>query len=1043
MLQSFSIFLKKSKYLDQRNFAVSLIFFILFSFCFPTFAEQLSVKNFSITEGLARNQTSTIFSDSRGFVWVGTADGLSRSDGYEFTSYTTQNGLPHPVISGIAETENGVYWVATHGGLCLINFNTPLDENRKLDIQKVKLGNTDNLTIFSIFLDKKKQLWAGTRDGLFKIRRENNEFFSERIPLGKDYLPRREGIGNFIEDQNQNFWISTPDGLFRIDSDSKVIRYSLAKNDYFDRLGSISIDEKGRLWIGGLDGLFILKPTVSDEPLKQISQTENQIKLPENAGEFAYFDEKNGLVDKRVLEIFHSADNQIWIAGRKGVSLFDGEKFNNFTTKNGLISDEILCFGEDATGNIWIGTESTGVMRVARNGFTTYTIADGLFDNRISSVFEGNDGEIYAVDGNRNISSFKDGKFINVKPNFPAKITEFGWSWQNPVLQSKDGEWWFATAQGLVRFPKVKNTKELANIAPIAVYDSSNDLAGNQVYRLFEAKNGDIWFSNFAPPNAGITRWERLTNTFHKVSNKQLENLSAYSFAEDNLGNIWLGLSNGKIARLNNNKIELLENIENLPTTIVYDMLLDKSGNLWLATGSGVFYVENLSAEKPAFSSLTINDGLSTNDIIAVTDDLQGRIYFATSQGIHRYNPETKRIELFTTADGLANSELRTAMRSKDGSLWFGTIRGLTKFEPKNLKEILQPAPIFIRSVQLGGNTFPISELGAKDVSSIEISPNQNHIEIEVLGLSLSSGDILQYQYRLSENDKWSKPTTQRKFTLVNLQPGDYQFQARTINANGLVSQTSATVSFTALAPFYLRWWFLLLLALIICGLAYLFYRSRIKRLIELEKVRHSIATDLHDDIGSSLSQISLISEVLALKGNEKSDDKESLETIAKTSREAVGSMSEMVWAINPKRDNLPDTINGMRRFTSETLTVANIRFTFQTPEFDKNTKIDVDTRRHIYLIYKEIINNIVKHSQATEVSVSLSKSNNNLVLVVNDNGKGFVENEYQAGNGLVNIRSRAEKVDSKLEIVSEIGKGTSIMLKIPNKSSLFDKLAT
>lgn len=1028
----------------MRRFGyINILWFTIVCYCSSLYGEHLAVKNFSITEGLARNQVSTIYADSRGFIWIGTADGLSLFDGYGFRNYNLQNGLPHPVISGIAEAENGVYWIATQGGLCLVDFNVPLSEDRKLFLQPVKLGNSDNPTVFSIFLDSRKQLWAGTREGLYKIRRENNDFITERISLGDKYLPRREGIGNFTEDLNQNLWISSPDGLFRIEPSLKVTRYSVASNDYFDRLGNISVDNEGRLWIGGLDGLYVLKPTVANENLQRINQPTNRITLPQNPGEFTFFDEKSGLVDKKVLEIFHSSDKQLWIATRKGISLFDGQSFKNFTAENGLFSDEIMCFDEDSTGNIWIGTESTGVMRVAQNGFTTYTVADGLIDNRISSVFEGSKGEIYVIDGRKNISRFENNRFLSVKPNFPSQVTQFGWSWQKPVLEDKQNGWWFATAQGLVRFPEVRRVEELSAVSPIGFYTASDGLAGNQIYRLFEDRTGNIWISNFAPPNAGITKWERASGIFHKVTDKNLENLSAYSFAEDNFGNLWLGLSNGHLARIIGDKIQTLENIENLPKSIIYDMLLDKNGSLWLATGSGAYLAENLAAEIPSITPLTANEGLATNDIIALTDDLQGRIYLATSQGIHRYHPQTKRIELFTTADGLANSELRTATRSRNGNLWFGTIRGLTRFEPQKLKEINHPAPVIIRSVNFGGKTLPISELGAENIAGAKIPANQNHIEIEIVGLSLNSGDILKYQYKLDEGENWSEPLTQRKFTLVNLQPGDYQFQARVINTRGLISQSTAKVTFTVLAPFYKRWWFWLTITLAIAVLAYFFYRSRIKRLTELEKVRHSIATDLHDDIGSSLSQISLISEVLSLKGNGNNDDKKSLETIAETSREAVEAMSEMVWAINPRSDNLASTIQRMRRFAIDTLNSADIRPVFQISDFNKQVGIGVDIRRHIYLIYKEIINNIAKHSEATEVFVNITESGDNLIISISDNGKGFNEKEIEAGNGLANMRSRAEKIGGALQISSEKGKGTMIKLQTPIRLSIFSKFST
>lgn len=1040
-----NVLIIKEKHSFYSLLKLSAVSFLIIVFSLSSvFAEQLAIKNFSITEGLARNQIFVIYPDSRGFVWIGTADGLSRFDGYGFTNYNTRHGLPNSLISGFAEAGNGLYWVATHAGLCLVDFSKPLDENGKLHLQTIKFGNTSNLTVFSLHQDKLKNLWVGTRDGLFKVFKENDEFQSERIVLSEKQLPRREGIGNFVADERQNLWVNTADGLFRIDPAGKITRFELSSSQYFDRLGNISIDKKGRLWIGGLDNLYVLMPPDGDEKLAQIKQNSNFITLPEKAGEFAVFDEKNGLTDKRILETFVSSDNQIWLASRKGISVFDGEKFQKYTIQNGLISDEILCFGEDSTGNIWIGTESTGVMRAARNGFTTYTEADGLPDLRISSVFEGSDGNVYVIGNNRNISRFDNGKFTTVKPNFPPNINGTGWSWQRPVIQDKYGEWWIATSQGIVHFPKVEKIEDLAKVSPLAVYDSTNGLKGDQVYRLFEDRQSNIWISNFAPPSAGLTKWERKTGKLQDFTPKTVENQenpSAYSFVQDLDGNLWFGFSNGEFGRLRNGEIEILKNIENLPKTIVYDILTNRAGNLWLATGKGAYYLENPAADFPAFTPLTTAQGLTTNDIIAITDDLDGRIYFATSRGIHRFYPDTKRIELFTTADGIANSELRTAMRSRDGNLWFGTVRGLTRFDPKLLKEINAPAPILIRSVRVGGKNLPVGELGSRNLTDIEISPNQNHLEIEVFGLSLASGDLLRYQYRLGNNEEWNEPTDQTLFTLVNLQSGKYEFQARAINSVGLVSQNPVTISFKVLAPFYRQWWFIAGLVLIICALAYLFYRSRIKRLIELEKVRHNIATDLHDDIGSSLSQISLISEVLVLKGNE--EEKESLETISKTAREAVGSMSEMVWAINPKRDNLLDTIQRMRHFASETLTAANIELSFVTPDFDKNIKVDVDTRRHLYLIFKEIINNAVKHADAAKVCIKLLRSNNNLILTVIDDGKGFAETDNFTGNGLNNMRLRTKELGGTIEINSEIGKGTTIILQIPLQTKIISKLAT
>lgn len=1018
---------------------LSLLCFTLL-FCFSLRAEQLAVKNFSITEGLSRNQISAITEDSRGYIWIGTADGINRFDGYNFTSYNIGHGLPNPFISGIIEHEKGVFWVATHGGLCLIDFNRPLDNTGQLSIKLILLGDSINTTIFSIYRDSQKTLWAGTRNGLYKIYLSNQEFRSELVSLGKDFLPRRAGIGNFAEDQQGNFWISTPDGLFRIDSAGEINRYELGSGQYFDRLGNMAVDQSNRLWIGGLSGLYVLSPPSGKEKITRLEQSDNQLRLPQNPGEFAVYDEKSGLADKRALEIFRSSDNQMWIATRHGLTVFDGESFRRLGSGNGLTSDELLCFGEDSAGNLWIGTETTGVMRVASNGFTSYSTADGLPDNRISSVFEGSGGEIYAVDESRNISRFEDGRFIAVTPNFPKTFAASGWSWQQPVLQNSIGEWWIGASGGLVHFPKVNRLETLSKIPPRSVYDSESGLAGNHVFRLYEARNGDLWISSFSPPSSGIARLNRATGELKKFKTNSLVNsepVSAYSYSEDNEGNLWLGLTNGTLAIFRNEELRIIENIPGLPATNIYDIFRDRRGSLWLATGAGAFYLKNPAAENPRVSALTVQQGLSTNDIIAVTEDLKGRIYFATSQGVQRYHPETKRIELFTTADGLASSELRTAMRSRNGELWFGTIRGLTRFNPDKLREAEHPSPVYIRSVRSGGAYYPLSELGSESVAAIEISPEQNQLEIEVFGLTQHSGDNLKYQYKIQSGDDWSEPSAQRRFTLVNLQPGNYRFEARAINSSGLISRNSATVSFIALAPFYRQWWFMPLTGLIVCIIIYLFYRSRLKRLIELESVRRHIAGDLHDDIGSSLSQISLISQVLALKEGTKRDDKQHLDTIAETAREAIEAMSEMIWTINPKNDNLTDTIQRMRRFTSEILAAKNIKFTFQADGFSEKNKIDVNVRRQFYLIYKEAINNIAKHSKAAMVSINISRSANSIIVVITDNGRGFTESDVQKGNGLANMRLRATRIGSALEIDSQVNKGTTVRFRVPRANRL------
>ena len=419
-------------------------------------------------------------------------------------------------------------------------------------------------------------------------------------------------------------------------------------------------------------------------------------------------------------------------------------------------------------------------------------------------------------------------------------------------------------------------------------------------------------------------------------------------------------------------------------------------------------------------------------------------MYFGARKGIARFNPQNGRTAIFTTEDGLIGTTQHNAVRDSSGVLWFASMNGLTRFDPAKADENFNAPQILIRSIKAGGERVPLGELGETDVQNIVLEPNQSSIEIEAVGLTQKSGDNLLYQYKLRDEDDWSELSERRIFNFAKLDSGDYEFQIRAVNSGGMTSENTARVSFSALAPFYLRWWFIAVSILLICAALYLIYRYRLQKFIEIERIRLEIATDLHDDIGSSLSQISLISEVLATKQNGfHEDEKRSLETIAETSRTAVGSMSEMVWAINPKRDNLRDLIFKMRRFAGETLNAANISFTFAAPDLEENAKIETDTRRQIYMIFKEAINNAVKHSGCENVKITFAKNANYFHLEIIDDGKGFdFEEINELGNGINNMRQRAANIGGKFEIISGAN-GTKIILNAPAKSGIFPKIST
>lgn len=289
-------------------------------------------------------------------------------------------------------------------------------------------------------------------------------------------------------------------------------------------------------------------------------------------------------------------------------------------------------------------------------------------------------------------------------------------------------------------------------------------------------------------------------------------------------------------------------------------------------------------------------------------------------------------------------------------------------------------------------------------------------------------------------DEDWSAPTDQRTVA-ASLAPGKYRFLVRAINSDGIATPNPASVSFTILPPFWQRWWFLTIAAIVIGSLVYLIERYRVARAIELERVRTRIATDLHDDIGASLSQIAIMSEVVTQRVDQ-TDAKvnEPLQIIAGTSREMVDAMSDIVWAINPKRDHLSDLTQRMRRFASDIMSARDIAFRFRVPQADeKNIRLGADLRREVYLIFKESVNNLVKYSECTEADLEFKIEGDHLIIRVSDNGKGFDVEQATNGNhtgmgghGLASMRKRAATLGGSYEVKSEKGKGTIVLLKVP-----------
>jgi signal transduction histidine kinase/ligand-binding sensor domain-containing protein len=1007
-------------------------------------AERLAVQIYDASNGLAHNRIRCVVPDSRGFLWFCTADGLSRFDGSRFVNYGPEQGLPHPTVEKIVEVGPGVYWVATFGGLARLKSDTNPSPELKaagapatLPLTAYSLGSDGSANqVLSLKQDRTGRLWIGTAGGLFVLEQPLREPSFRRVEPHLSTGPSALGqVLAFAEGPDGVLWIGTSTGLFRRLVDGQILREQTIR--LVEEVRQLLVDRAGRIWIAHGLVVSVAVPARSTAPPNTSPSVQtipvcrggpDDPHLPVTAGDICRFETLAG-VPAFVRSLSAGSDGRVWVGTSGGLIEFDGDGFRAYSERHGLSNQTINAVSEDVAGNIWVGTDAGGVSKLTMNGFVSFRQEDGLRHNYVTSISQSRAGRVRVGGGWQVVNEFDGQQFTWGRFNLPGQVS---WARGYDMLEDHTGDLWVGTVNGLFRFPEVPSVDQLVRARPKAIYSLAHGLPDARMIPAFEDSRGDVWMSAELGSDRRVVQWQRSTNRFHQYPETDSDwvSLGRPAFAEDGTGTVWTGSSRG-LARHRDGRFTNISIGDENSGVQVTNLHVDPRGRLWVGTrGSGLYRSDNPEAERPRFVAYTVAGGLSSTTIWCITDDGIGNLYVGTPRGVDRLEPGRDQFKHFSVADGLAGSEVIAAFRDRDSALWFGTFRGISRFTRR--PDVGRgPPTVWIGGLSIHGVAARFDPLGLAHFSIRDLEPHQNQIQIDYFGLSAANGE-LRYQYQLEGTDStWTAPTAERSVNYAELAPGSYRFLVRAINSDGQASITPASVSFTIVPPVWKRSWFLTMAALLALALGYALHTHRVKRLVEIERLRTRIASDLHDDLGSSLSQISILSEVLRTHlGSPEAHIAGPLSRIGTLSRESVDSMSDIVWAIDPLRDTPIHLIQRMRRVANELLMAAGVQLRFATSG-DASPHLNADVRRHVFLIFKEILNNIVRHAEASEVTVEVDVGSRQLQVTVTDNGRGF-DTASTEGQGLRSMERRASGVGGSLQVTSHSGWGTRVTFAVP-----------
>ncbi|HEX2846812.1 MAG TPA: two-component regulator propeller domain-containing protein [Chitinophagaceae bacterium] len=981
----------------------------------------LSIASFGKLQGLKHSIITALLQDHTGNIWICTAAGVSRYDGHSFTSFTTDQGLAYNDVRAVCQDRNGNIWFGTMGG------GISKYDGYSFTNFTVKDGLPGNI-VYSIKEDNLGNIWLGTLKGLAKYDGKTFTNFTRKQGLVND------SVNNILIDKNQHIWIATNKGISKFDGHS-FTSYTSMEGTNTNHIQCMTEDKAGRIWLGTYgNGLYIFDGT-----------------------SFMRLGTKEGLIDNDVFSLLQDRNGNIWAGTHYGLSKFDGHSFTSFTGQQGLVNDNIYSLLQDNAANIWIGT-SGGLSKYNPGSFTHITESEGLPKNYIFSFYEDKSKKLWLGSWRGGVSVL-DGQTLKTftdKQGLPFNDVRSIYGDNKETL-------WFATYKGVAKYDGHS----------FIYYNEQVGLVNDDVNTIMQDRNGNFWFGT--ENGASAFDGQQFTNFF--ANNDSANHIN--HIMQDAAGNIWFGATTG-IFKYDGHNITRFGDENGIFREACNYIYTDRSGNTWFATAKGILRYDGASIIR-----FTQKEGLINNETVSMLEDEKGNFWITTRFGLSKLSAEKLKLFQEGTASGNVyesdayfknygyadnflgiGCNLGAILETAGHRIWIGTNNGATFFDPS--KEYAGPIPPDARvtAVKIAGQYINWPELQERPDTTfmmkngigfsnfhfdslsrwynlpqgLSLAYNNNDISFDFAGCTMDQPHTVKYQYQLIGSDKnMNGPTDQSTASYSNLAPGRYTFIVKAMNYDAGWGK-EYTYSFIIRPSWWQTWWFrtlatLTTLLIIFLTARFIYQYQLHKQKLALEKElavqyeRQRISSDLHDEIGATLSSINIYSSLAKTESNKEPY----LESISANVNDVVNKLDDLVWKINPKYDTLDSVIYRLMFFAEPLALAKNVSISLKAGDELRRQKLDAETKHQLFLVLKELLNNALKHSGCKTISIVFSSAGSGLQVVVEDDGKGYDEAAINTQrNGLRNIASRVQAMRGTIATRTGISAGTQTTISLP-----------